>query len=154
MPTMPKMVHCGEFLKTWSLRSNSVTRQVSFNRTKIDGKCQNSKIEMRHFGWFSNTVPKDRVSETFQNDKKKSKHFPISVLRTSTENANCSLPSQTFHACFWNKFNLWNPTLSSCSTTKRFSNYKTFKHNKKCVEKSVSLWKFYRQLHCKRGWVH
>ena len=50
------MVHFGEFLKTWSLRSNSVTRQVSFNRTKIGGKCQNSKIQIRHFGWFSNTV--------------------------------------------------------------------------------------------------
>ena len=24
------MVHFGKFLKTWSLRSNSVTRQVSF----------------------------------------------------------------------------------------------------------------------------
>ena len=36
------MVHFGEFLKTWSLRSNSVTRHVSFNRTKIGGKCQNS----------------------------------------------------------------------------------------------------------------
>ena len=53
---MPKMVHFGEFLKTWSLRSNSVTRQVSFNRTKIDGKCQNWKLQMRHFGWFSNNV--------------------------------------------------------------------------------------------------
>ena len=51
------MVHFGEFLKTWSLRSNSVSRQVSFNRTKIGGKCQNPKIQMRHFGWFSNTVP-------------------------------------------------------------------------------------------------
>ena len=50
------MVHFGEFLKTWSLRSNSVTRQVSFYRTKIGGKCQNSKIQMRHFEWFSNTV--------------------------------------------------------------------------------------------------
>ena len=28
---MPKMVHLGEFLKTWSLRSNSVTRQVSLS---------------------------------------------------------------------------------------------------------------------------
>ena len=46
---MPKMVHFCEFLKTWSLRSNSVTRQVSFNRTIIGGKCQNSKIQMRHF---------------------------------------------------------------------------------------------------------
>ena len=30
----------------WSLRSNSVTRQVSFNRTKNGG---NAKIQMRHF---------------------------------------------------------------------------------------------------------
>ena len=37
------MVHFGEFLQTWSLRSNSVTRQVSFNRTKIGGKCPNQK---------------------------------------------------------------------------------------------------------------
>ena len=51
---MSKMVHFGEFLKTWSLRSNSVTRQVSFNRTKIGGKCQNAKIRMRHFESFSN----------------------------------------------------------------------------------------------------
>ena len=50
------MVNFGEFLKTWSLRSNSVTRQVSFNRSKIGGKYQNWKIPMRHFGWFSNTV--------------------------------------------------------------------------------------------------
>ena len=33
--------HC-EILKTWNLRSNSVTRQVNFNRAKIGGKCQNS----------------------------------------------------------------------------------------------------------------
>ena len=32
---MPKMVHFGEFLKTRCLRSNSVTRQVSFIRTKM-----------------------------------------------------------------------------------------------------------------------
>ena len=36
-----KRVHFGEFLKTWSLRSNSVTRQVSYNRTQIGG---NAKI--------------------------------------------------------------------------------------------------------------
>ena len=33
------MVHFGEFLKTWSLRSNSVTRQVSF---KIGQKLMNN----------------------------------------------------------------------------------------------------------------
>ena len=58
------MVHFGEFLKTWSLRSNSVTRQVNFKRTKIDEKCQNWKTQMWHFGWFSNTV--DYVESFFQ----------------------------------------------------------------------------------------
>ena len=50
------MVHFGEILKTWSLRSNSVTRQVSFNWNKISWKCQNCKIQIRHFGWFLNNV--------------------------------------------------------------------------------------------------
>ena len=49
------MVNFGEFLKTWSLRSNRVTRQVSFNRSKNGGKCQNWK-KSDFFGWFSNTV--------------------------------------------------------------------------------------------------
>ena len=40
------MVNFVKFLKTWSLRSNSVTRHVSFNRTKIGGKCQNSKCDI------------------------------------------------------------------------------------------------------------
>ena len=31
----------GEFLKTWRLRSNSATRQISFHMTKIGGKGQN-----------------------------------------------------------------------------------------------------------------
>ena len=39
--TMPKTVNFGEFLKTWKLKSNCVTRQVTFDRTKIGGKCQN-----------------------------------------------------------------------------------------------------------------
>ena len=46
---MPKMLHFGEFLKAWSLRSNSVTRQVNFNRTKISGKYHNLKNQMWHF---------------------------------------------------------------------------------------------------------
>ena len=33
---MPKIVNFGEFFKTFNLRSNSVTRQVTFNRTKIE----------------------------------------------------------------------------------------------------------------------
>ena len=35
------MVHFGEFMKTWSLRSNSVARQVT--STRIGWKCQNGK---------------------------------------------------------------------------------------------------------------
>ena len=33
----------GDFLKTCTLRSNSVARHVTFNKTKIVGKCQNKK---------------------------------------------------------------------------------------------------------------
>ena len=41
----------------WSiLQSNSVTNHVNFNKTKIDVKCQNSKIQMRHFEGFLKTV--------------------------------------------------------------------------------------------------
>ena len=36
------MVNFGDFLKTWSLKSNSVTRQVTFKTTKISEKRQNS----------------------------------------------------------------------------------------------------------------
>ena len=50
------MVNSGDFMKTSKLRSNSVTRQVNFNGTKIGGKCQNLKIQMRHFEEFSNNV--------------------------------------------------------------------------------------------------
>ena len=38
---MPKKIHFGEFLKTRILPSNSVTRQVTFNREKNGRKCQN-----------------------------------------------------------------------------------------------------------------
>ena len=37
------------FLKTWSWRSNSINRQVIFNRTKIGGKCQNPKYSNATF---------------------------------------------------------------------------------------------------------
>ena len=44
----------GDFLKDWSLWTNSVTRLMNFRRTKIIGKWQISKNEMRHFWCFSN----------------------------------------------------------------------------------------------------
>ena len=39
---MPKTGQFGEFLQNWSLRSNSVTRLVSFNRQKL---AENAKIQ-------------------------------------------------------------------------------------------------------------
>ena len=44
--SIKKAKHFGEFLKTWSLRSNSATRQASFNRTKL---VENAKIQK--FKW-------------------------------------------------------------------------------------------------------
>ena len=41
-----KMVQSDKFLKILSFRSNSVSRQVNFNRTKL---VENAKIQMRHF---------------------------------------------------------------------------------------------------------
>ena len=43
------MVSFDEFLTIWSLRSNSVTRQATFDRTKIDWKCQNWKSQNATF---------------------------------------------------------------------------------------------------------
>ena len=46
----------GDFQTLWPC-CNSVTKQVNFNLTKINGKCQNWKTFMRYFRWFSSTVP-------------------------------------------------------------------------------------------------
>ena len=91
---MPKMVNLDEFLKTWSLRSNSVTRQVNFNRTKISKKCQNSKIQIQHFGWVSNTVLKGY-------NLKKSWKF-VYIMPFSP------LKSEDFVCLFFSIFLLWD----------------------------------------------
>ena len=44
------MVHFGMFLKICSLRSESVTRQVYFDTTKIVENAKIQNIQMRHFG--------------------------------------------------------------------------------------------------------
>ena len=49
---MPKMANFDEFLKTWSLRSNSVTRQVNFNRTKNGGNAKTEKLKCDILGDF------------------------------------------------------------------------------------------------------
>ena len=41
-----KMCHFGKFLKTWSLQSSSVTRQVNFDRTKIGAKIEKLNVLM------------------------------------------------------------------------------------------------------------
>ena len=65
------MVHFGEFLNTWSLWSNSVTRQVSFKRTKIGEKCRNSnakfwvikeKEEKMHHVFLSRSIEKNEIN--------------------------------------------------------------------------------------------
>ena len=44
-------------LNNWSLKGQILLPERSiFKRTKIGGKCKNWKIQMRHFGWFSNNV--------------------------------------------------------------------------------------------------
>ena len=77
------MVHLGEFLKTWSWRSNSVTRQVSFNRTKIGGKCQNSNATF----WVCNFQTMEKilsgktlVGQRNGNDKLKGVFCSVHVL--------------------------------------------------------------------------
>ena len=42
----------GEFWKNWDLRSNSVTRQVSFNRTKLVENAKIRKFKSDIFGDF------------------------------------------------------------------------------------------------------
>ena len=77
---IPKMVH---FLKTWSFLSNSITRQVSFNRTKIVGKCQNSNATF----WVTF---KQCVYVAFHDDYFK---YLINVLHTVTIDPSVSWPT-------------------------------------------------------------
>ena len=53
---MPKTVQFGEFLKTWGLWSNSVTRRVNFKGQKLVENAKIEKFKCDHFWWFSNIV--------------------------------------------------------------------------------------------------
>ena len=77
---MAIVINFCEFLKTCSLWSNSVTRQVNFNWSKIGGKCQNWRSNMRHFRWFSNTMS-DKIY--FKTSYHNNFHFQSSRLATS-----------------------------------------------------------------------
>ena len=86
---MPKIVNFDEVLKTQSLRSNSVTRQVNFNWTKI------GKFKWGIFRWFSNIenwwsemacnwiLP--FVQSVFCNRDKVRKFFPLPLEEFSLE---------------------------------------------------------------------
>ena len=99
------------------MRSNSVTRQVSFNRTKLGGKRQNSKTQMQHFeiflkkkiffsgsrfSYFSVSVPKDEKEYVLWIIYSHFAHFILVRI------ANCIL------ACF---ANLVGPILSCLFST-------------------------------------
>ena len=45
-----------KLVKNLNWRTNSVTRQVNLDRTKINGNTKNSKIQMRDFELFPNNV--------------------------------------------------------------------------------------------------
>ena len=58
---MQKNDQFGEFLRTWSLRSNSVTRQVTFNRPKMVENAKINKLKCDIFSDFQNNVS-DKIS--------------------------------------------------------------------------------------------
>ena len=87
------------FEKTWSLQSNSVTRQVSFNRTKIGGKWQNSnatfwvifkhcvgawkirfRYQMGNLGFFFNFCPW-YIKEGVESKRRRFYHVMTYVMR-------------------------------------------------------------------------
>ena len=50
------MLNLASFWKPEACGQTELPDRSVFNRSKIGGKCQNWKIQMRHFGWFSNIV--------------------------------------------------------------------------------------------------
>ena len=63
---MPKRVLFGEFFKTWRLWSNSVTRQVSFNRTKICEKLPKFKCDiLSNFQTMCSACALDSIFKVF-----------------------------------------------------------------------------------------
>ena len=64
---MPKMANFGDFLKTWSLRSKNITKQVTFNRQKMVEKAKIEKI-------FGIVYPELRIAPSGnQGEKSRSK---------------------------------------------------------------------------------
>ena len=89
-----------------NVRSNSITRQVNFNRTKISGQCnvKKRKLLMRHFGWFSNDVPHFKIS-------KWEKNRISSFIKPSTICPN-SIWDPNFKRVFGQKILFWHSVCS------------------------------------------
>ena len=99
LPKMPKIVNLAISLKTWSLWSNSVTRQVTFKRTKIGVECQNwrysalfmnskckrsslrSQCWMRLFIWFFNYCGKKALVISVHTSNKEISRLPLTIVR-------------------------------------------------------------------------
>ena len=113
-----------------NVRSNSITRQVNFSRTKISGQCQKRKLQMRHFGWFLNNVPLFKISEW-------EKNRISSSIKPSTLCPN-SIWDQNFKRVFGQKILFWHSVCSllvvksSYSLTHQLPEYRTEPHRKKC----------------------
>ena len=104
------MGNFGEFLKTWSLLSNSVTRQVTFIRTKNGGKCQNSKIK-------SNILSGQKFIKNAKNGQfKKCWNFACKNNRISSKSKNRRLfcaYAKTFLGSFFHEGKLKSFSLLS-----------------------------------------
>ena len=64
---MPKLFILASFRKPEACGQTVLPdtgRQVSFNKTRIGGKCQKSKIQMGHYDQISNNMLHDRELET------------------------------------------------------------------------------------------
>ena len=140
------MVHFGEFLKTWSLRSNSVTRPVTFNKTKIGGKCHNSNAT-----FLSNfqTMCKHNIFEIFRVfhfSKKVVDKFIRAVLL-------CGCGGWTNSWTWWGDFFFkgGNPPSVHLECSLNNCNILTSRHKwkKQCETKNQSSKKLYCQ-HCFR----
>ena len=132
------------------MRSDSVTRQVSFNRTKIGGKCQNSKIQMRHLSNFQTiffAFLSDHCNSHFWAKSTKPKVPRVCHHRAVAKNKDVvpakKLPLQPLpvEIMSWNqvlKILLWIMTQPKIYPHKSF--WKT-KEKKNCQKYFILLWK-------------
>ena len=112
---MPKFVLFGQFLKTWSLRSNSVTRHVNFNITR---KCQNSKMSNATF-WM---IFKHCDMMRMQNFKRMFFAFFLLGFTHCCKSNNKSLFTRWFRFLFFVYFLVtnWNASYTMITYVEKF----------------------------------